>query len=75
MDAETFSFAGLWERWEKGDEGVEPFTVLTTTTSASLADTRVTGVEWFQPKNIDRVGDPKGWLVSAEHAKGGASVS
>ena len=36
--AEAFSLAGLWERWEKGDEPVETFTVLTTAASPSLAD-------------------------------------
>ena len=36
--AEAFSLAGLWERWEKGDEPVETFTVLTTAASPALAD-------------------------------------
>ena len=36
--AEMFSLAGLWERWEKGDEPVETFTVLTTAASPALAD-------------------------------------
>lgn len=36
--AEVFSLAGLWERWEKGDEPVETFTVLTTEASPLLAD-------------------------------------
>ena len=36
--AEAFSLAGLWERWEKGDEPVETFTVLTSPASPSLAD-------------------------------------
>ena len=36
--AEAFSLAGLRERWEKGDEPVETFTVLTTTASPALAD-------------------------------------
>ncbi|MDD9981417.1 MAG: SOS response-associated peptidase [Gammaproteobacteria bacterium] len=31
------SFAALWERWEKGDEPIETFTILTTGASASLA--------------------------------------
>ena len=37
-DEEVFSLAGLWERWEKGDDPVETFTVLTTAASSSLAD-------------------------------------
>ena len=36
--AEMFSLAELWERWEKGDEPVETFTVLTTAASPALAD-------------------------------------
>ena len=36
--AEAFSLAGLWERWDKGDEPVETFTVLTTNASPALAD-------------------------------------
>ena len=38
VGAQAFSLAGLWERWEKGDEPVETFTVLTTTASPWLAD-------------------------------------
>ena len=36
--ADAFSLAGLWERWEKGDEPVETFTVLTTNASPALSD-------------------------------------
>ena len=35
---EVFSLAALWERWDKGDEPVETFTVLTTAASTALAD-------------------------------------
>ena len=37
-NADVFSLAGLWERWEKEDEPVETFTVLTTAASPALAD-------------------------------------
>ena len=37
-NSEVFSLAGLWERWEKGEEPVETFTVLTTAASTALAD-------------------------------------
>ena len=37
-DADVFSLAGLWERWEKGEEPVETFTVLTIAASPALAD-------------------------------------
>lgn len=36
--ADVFSLAGLWERWDKGDDPVETFTVLTTGACPSLAD-------------------------------------
>lgn len=35
--AAPLSFAALWERWEKGDEPIETFTILTTGASESLA--------------------------------------
>ena len=37
-NAEVFSLAGLWECWDKGEEPVETFTVLTTSVSPALAD-------------------------------------
>ncbi len=37
-NADVFSLAGLWDRWEKEDEPVETFTVLTTAASPALAD-------------------------------------
>ncbi len=36
-DDAPFVFAGLWERWEKGDEPVESCTIVTTDAPASLA--------------------------------------
>ena len=35
-DGEPVSLAGLWERWEKGAEPVESFTILTTAASPAL---------------------------------------
>ena len=37
-NAGVFSLAGLWARWEKGEEPVETFTILTTAASPALAD-------------------------------------
>ena len=50
------SFAGLWERWEKGDEPLETFTVLTTTAAPALAD-----IHHRQPSIIPTV-DFDEWL-------------
>ena len=36
-DGRPVSFAGLWERWEKGEEPIETFTILTTAASSGLA--------------------------------------
>ena len=35
-DGAPVSFAGLWERWEKGAEPIESFTILTTVASPAL---------------------------------------
>ncbi|MBN35030.1 MAG: DUF159 family protein [Rhodospirillaceae bacterium] len=37
-DGEPFAFAGLWERWEKGNEPFETFTIITTDAPESLTD-------------------------------------
>lgn len=47
-DADVFSLAGLWERWEKGEEPVETFTVLTTSAASALVD-----IHHRQPVIID----------------------
>ena len=60
--AEVFSLAGLWERWEKGEEPVETFTVLTTGASPFLA-----GIHHRQPVIVDD-GDVDAWLDPASPA-------
>lgn len=35
---EPFSFAGLWERWNKGDEPVETYTIVTTAAADEISD-------------------------------------
>ncbi|MDW7738802.1 MAG: SOS response-associated peptidase [Bacillota bacterium] len=37
-DKHPFSFAGLWERWDKGDSPLETFTILTTEPNSLLAE-------------------------------------
>ena len=51
------SFAALWERWEKGDEPVETFTLLTTDAAPGLAD-----IHHRQPSIIREV-DFEEWLA------------
>jgi putative SOS response-associated peptidase YedK len=36
-DGRPFAFAGLWERWTKGDEPLDTFTIITTTPNALVA--------------------------------------
>ena len=55
-NAAAFSLAGLWERWEKGEEPVETFTVLTIGASAALAD-----IHHRQPVIVED-GDLEAWL-------------
>ena len=56
-DRSPVSFAGLWERWEKGDTPMETFTILTTAAAAALAD-----IHHRQPSIIE-AGDYEEWLA------------
>ena len=58
-NAEAVSLAGLWERWEKGEEPVETFTILTTAASRELAD-----IHDRQPVIIDE-SEVDAWLDPA----------
>ena len=55
--AEPVSLAGLWERWEKGAEPVESFTILTT-----AASPEITSIHHRQP-SILGPGDFDEWLA------------
>ena len=62
-DAEVFSLAGLWERWNRGEEPVETFTILTTAVSPALAD-----IHHRQPVIVD--GDEvEEWLDPASSSE------
>lgn len=37
-DKRPFGFAGLWERWEKGEKPVSTFTIVTTEAAPAIAD-------------------------------------
>ena len=54
---EPVSFAGLWERWEKGDEPIETFTILITAASTGL-----TAIHNRQPAILE-AGDFDEWLT------------
>lgn len=55
---EPLSFAGLWERWEKGGEPVETFTILTTAASPGLADIHHRQPAIIEPDDFDEWLDP-----------------
>ena len=57
--AESCSLAGLWERWDRGEEPVETFTILTTAVSPALAD-----IHHRQPVIVDD-GEVEEWLDPA----------
>ena len=54
---EPVSLAGLWERWEKGAEPVESFTILTTSATTALTD-----IHHRQPSILEP-GDFDEWLA------------
>ena len=58
-DGSPLSFAGLWERWTKGDEPVESFTILTTEANPSLAAIHPRQPAIIDPKRFDDWLDPE----------------
>ncbi len=61
-DDKPIALAGLWERWEKGDEPLESFTIVTTAPNAFMETlhqrmplilTREQHQEWLDPGNKD----------------------
>ncbi|UUX49583.1 SOS response-associated peptidase [Nisaea acidiphila] len=56
-----FAFAGLWERWEKGAEPVETFTVLTTE-----ADPRIEHIHHRMPVMLAEDAAFEAWLEGGE---------
>jgi len=64
-DSEPFAFAGLWERWEKGDEPLETFTIVTTDAPESLK-----AIHHRVPVILDAAGMDR-WLATAEDAAHG----
>ena len=55
-NCDLFTLAGMWERWDKGDEPVETFTILTTAASPALAE-----LHHRQPVIVEG-GDVNEWL-------------
>lgn len=59
LDGEgPFAFAGLYERWEKGESPVETFTILTTDANQALKDIHPRMPVILHPKDYDLWLDP-----------------
>ena len=52
-DGSPLSFAGLWERWTKGDEPIESFTILTTEAAPALATIHPRQPAIIDPQRFD----------------------
>jgi len=61
-DGTPFSFAGLWERWDKGEAPVETFTIITGEPNSLVAD-----LHNRMPVILDP-GDYDTWLTAADTA-------
>ena len=52
-NGQPLSFAGLWERWTKGDEPIESFTILTTEAAPALAAIHPRQPAIIDPEHFD----------------------
>ena len=57
-DGSPLSFAALWERWEKGGDVLESFTIITTTAAPQLADIHNRQPAIIDPDQYDEWLDP-----------------
>ena len=57
-DEGPFAFAGLWERWEKGEEPVESCTLITTEANAVVSPVHNRMPVILDPGSFDRWLDP-----------------
>ncbi|MFG0252989.1 MAG: SOS response-associated peptidase [Phycisphaerales bacterium JB038] len=58
-DGEPLAFAGLWERWEKGEEPIESCTILTTEPNALMAELHNRMPVVVEPEDFARYLDPE----------------
>ena len=57
-DNGSFAFAGLWERWHRGDRRIESCTILTTDANARIADLHDRMPVILQPRDYGLWLDP-----------------
>jgi len=65
-----WAFAGLWERWEKGDEPLETFTILTTTAAKSIKSIHPRMPTILDPSDYDAWVNPEGDADTLERLAG-----
>ena len=65
-DGSSLSFAALWERWDKGGEPLESFSIITTAATPALAETHSLPGNLF---GITTCEDPEGGPVYLEKSK------
>ena len=58
-DGSPLSFAALWERWDRGEEFIESFTIVTTVAAPVLADIHHRQPAIIDPERFDEWLDPK----------------
>ncbi len=58
-DKEPFAFAGLWERWEKGEQPLETCTILTTEPNSLLAPIHNRMPVIISPRHFEQWLDPE----------------
>ncbi len=61
-DGAAFSFAGLWERWDKGQAPVETFTIITAAANLLVAQLHNRMPVILDPKDYDA------WLIAGDTA-------
>ena len=61
-DSAPFAFAGLWERWDKGESPIETFTIITGEPNSLLADIHNRMPAILDPNDYDA------WLSAADTA-------
>jgi putative SOS response-associated peptidase YedK len=63
-DSDPFAFAGLWERWDKGEEPIESCTLITTEANGVVGQVHDRMPVILMPENYDH------WLDQGEQGSG-----
>lgn len=66
QDAKPFSLAGLWERWEKGEESLESCTIITTAANTLIAPLHERMPVIISPEHYNHWLDPQSGPVALQ---------